>query len=137
MLKLKLNTEFSRFIITGGFAAGVNFLSRIGLSELTSYRYAVFIAYIIGMVTAYILAKVFVFEKSGRQASDEFLKFTLVNIVAVIQVWFISVGLAEYLFPVLSFQFYPEEVAHFIGISIPVITSYYGHKYYTFAAKKK
>jgi len=137
MFNIKLNSEFSRFVLTGGFAAGVNFLSRIGLSELMSYRYAVFFAYIIGMITAFILSRIFVFQQSGQAASHEFLKFTIVNIIAVIQVWLISVGLAEYGFPAINFSFYPEEVAHLIGISVPVITSYYGHKYYTFMPNNK
>ncbi len=135
MLNIKINSEFSRFVITGGFAAGVNFLSRIGFSEFMSYRVAVFVAYLVGMVTAFILAKVFVFAKSNQSTSNEFSRFTLVNIVAVIQVWFISVGLAEYGFPAIEFVFYPEEIAHLIGISVPVVTSYYGHKYFTFASK--
>ncbi len=122
-----------RFVITGGFAAGVNFLSRIGFSEFMGYRYAVFVAYLVGMVTAFVLAKIFVFEKSSQSTSNEFTRFTLVNIVAVVQVWLISVGLAEYGFPAMGFVFYPEEVAHLIGISVPVVTSYYGHKYFTFA----
>jgi len=132
MLKTKLNSEFARFVITGGFAAGVNFLSRIGLSEFLSYRYAVFIAYIIGMITAFILSKIFVFEKNNKSTSNQFIKFAIVNVVAVLQVWLISVGLAEYGFPAVNFTFYPEAVAHFIGISVPVVSSYYGHKYFTF-----
>ena len=135
MFKINLNTEFSRFVLTGGFAAGVNFLSRIGLSELMSYCFAVFVAYLIGMVTAFILSKIFVFQKSGQSTSNEFIRFTIVNIIAVIQVWLISVGLFEYGFPAINFNFHPEEVAHLIGISVPVITSYYGHKHFTFAEK--
>lgn len=137
MLNIKLHSEFSRFVLTGGFAAGVNFLSRIGLSQFMSYRFAVFFAYLIGMVTAFILSKIFVFQKSGQSATNEFIKFTIVNIIAVIQVWLISVGLAEYGFPAINFIFYPEEVAHLIGISVPVVTSYYGHKHFSFAEKKK
>ena len=105
MLKINLNSEFSRFILTGGFAAGVNFFSRIALSQFMTYRFAVFFAYLIGMVTAFILSKVFVFQKSGQSATNEFIKFTIVNVVAVIQVWLISVGLAEYGFPSINFIF--------------------------------
>lgn len=125
--------EFIRFVMVGGFAAGVNFVSRILYSEWMSFRLAVVVAYLTGMVTAYILSKVLVFSASGKPAAQEFLHFTLVNLAAVIQVWLISVGLAEYLFPFMGFVFYPEEVAHFIGLSVPVITSYLGHKYFTFA----
>jgi len=129
----KLNhSEFFQFLIVGGFAAGINFISRIGFSELVSYRYAIILAYLVGMITAFLLSKHYVFEKSGRKYKDELRDFTIVNIFAVIQVWLISVGLAEYLFPYFSFTFYPEEVAHLIGLGIPVISSYFGHKYYSF-----
>ena len=124
--------EFFQFMMVGGFSAGVNFVSRIGFSELVSYRYAIIFAYLVGMITAFLLSKHYVFEKSGRKYKDELRDFTIVNIFAVIQVWLISVGLAEYLFPYFSFTFYPEEVAHLIGLGIPVISSYFGHKYYSF-----
>lgn len=135
MFKIKLHSEFTRFVITGGLAAAVNFVSRIGFSELISFRFAVFFAYLVGMTTAFILAKIFVFKQSTQSTSNEFIRFTIVNIFAVIQVWLISVGLAEYAFPAFDFIFYPEEVAHLIGISVPVVSSYYGHKYFTFASK--
>ena len=89
-------------------------------------------AYLVGMVIAYILQRVFVFGASSHHPVREFVYFTLVNMAAIIQVWLISVGLAEYFFPYIGLGFYPEEVAHGIGISIPAITSYYGHKYISF-----
>lgn len=128
----KTHTEFFQFLIVGGFAAGVNFISRIGFSEIVSFRLAVILAYLIGMLTAYLLSKHYVFEKSGRALKDELRDFTIVNIFAVIQVWLISVGLAEYFFPYISFHIFPEEVAHLIGLGIPAITSYFGHKHFSF-----
>ncbi len=126
------SSEFLQFLIVGGFSAGINFVSRIGFSELVSYRYAIILAYLIGMITAFLFSKHYVFEKSGRPFKDELRDFTIVNIFAVIQVWIISVGLAEYLFPYINFSLYPEEVAHLIGLGIPVVSSYYGHKYFSF-----
>lgn len=131
MLKSNHN-EFFQFLVVGGLAAGINFISRIGFSELVSYRVAIVLAYLIGMITAFLLSKHYVFEKSGRPLKDELRDFTIVNIFAVIQVWLISVGLAEYFFPYISFNFFPEEVAHLIGLGIPAITSYFGHKYFSF-----
>jgi len=124
--------EFFQFLMVGGFSAGVNFISRIGFSELVSYRYAIILAYLVGMITAFLLSKHYVFEKSGRPFKDELIDFTIVNIIAVIQVWLISVGLAEYFFPYINFSFYPEEVAHLVGMGIPVISSYFWHKYFSF-----
>ncbi|MGD8526893.1 MAG: GtrA family protein [Thioalkalispiraceae bacterium] len=132
-MKRLQDSEFFRFLVVGGLAALVNFLSRLFFSEWMSFRYAVVVAYIVGMLTAFTLSKLHVFEASGKHPGNELLFFTIVNLVAVIQVWLISVGLAEYLFPGIAFTFYPEEVAHLIGLSIPVITSYYGHKYLSFA----
>ena len=101
----KINhSEFFQFLMVGGFSAGVNFVSRIGFSELVSYRYAIILAYLVGMLTAFLLSKHYVFETSGRSFKDELRDFTIVNIFAVIQVWFISIGLAEYFFPLYLFH---------------------------------
>jgi putative flippase GtrA len=126
------NQEFIRFLLVGGFAALVNFFSRILINNIYTFRISVIIAYIIGMLTAYILTKFLVFTPSGQHPVKEFSYFAIVNGVAIIQVWAISVVLAEYLFPIIELTYYPKEIAHFIGISIPVITSYYGHKYFSF-----
>ena len=118
--------------MVGGLAAGVNFISRIGFSQFFTYSVAIILAYLVGMSTAFLLSKHYVFELSGRPLKDEIKDFTIVNIFAVIQVWLISVGLAEYFLPYISFSFYPEEVAHLIGLGIPAITSYFGHKHFSF-----
>ncbi len=128
----RANSEFIRFVLVGGFAALVNFLSRIAINTVYNFRESVIIAYIIGMLTAYVLTKLFVFAPSGKHPLKELSYFTVVNGIAIIQVWLISVGLAEYFFPSIDYNFYPNEIAHFIGISVPVITSYYGHKYFSF-----
>lgn len=127
--------EFIQFMLVGGFSAVVNFLSRIVFSQWMGFGAAVVAAYGVGMVTAYLLSKFLVFKPSGKKAHEEFFYFTLVNIAAMIQVWLISVGLAEYLFPWLAFDFHPQEVAHFIGLTVPVVSSYLGHKHFTFASK--
>jgi putative flippase GtrA len=130
-----LNHQFFKFIVVGGIAAAVNFVSRILLSETMSYRWAVFVAYLVGMLTAYLLSRFFVFEKTGRKAWHELYIFSIVNLLAVCQVWGISVLLAEYVFPQSGFDFYPEEIAHIIGLSVPVFTSFLGHKYWSFKPK--
>jgi putative flippase GtrA len=127
-----LSKQFLKFLTVGGIAAAVNFGVRILLSEGMSYRWSVFVAYLIGMLTAYILSKFFVFEKSSRSSIQELYYFSIVNLLAVGQVWIISVGLAEYVFPNTGFEFYPEEIAHIIGLSAPIFTSFLGHKYWSF-----
>ncbi|MCP3871006.1 MAG: GtrA family protein [Gammaproteobacteria bacterium] len=124
--------QFTRFALTGGVAALVNLGSRVVLSRFFSFEVAVVLAYLVGMLTAYTLARLFVFNASGRGIRSELIRFTLVNLVALVQVWVISVGLARLIFPALGFTWYPEPVAHFVGVLFPVITSYLGHRHYSF-----
>lgn len=131
-----LTSRFARFLLTGGFAAGVNVVSRYFLSMTMDFRWAVAIAYLCGMTTAWVLSRLFVFEQTGRSRASEYVRFTIVNVAAVAQVWVMSVGLAEYVFPAIGFVWHPYEVAHVIGVAIPVFTSYLGHKHFSFAPIK-
>ena len=70
---------------------------------------------------------------SGRSVADELWRFTVVNLFAAAQVWVISVVLGEYAFPALAFRWHPLDVAHLIGVSVPVFTSYLGHRHFSFA----
>jgi putative flippase GtrA len=125
--------EFGRFLITGGVAAAVNLFARWLLNFAMSYELAVAIAYLFGMTTAYLLARIFVFEESGRSAQSEFLRFTIVNVFALAQVWLVSVGLVRLAFPAIDFTWHAEDVAHVIGVGIPAVTSYFGHRYFSFS----
>jgi putative flippase GtrA len=127
--------EFGRFLVVGGIAALANIASRIVLDMAMPYELAIVIAYLIGMTCAYALSKVFVFAPSGRSAGGEYVRFTLVNLVAIAQVWIVSVGLARFVLPWVGFEWHAETVAHVIGVSVPVVTSYYGHKHFSFAGR--
>lgn len=123
--------EFILFVAAGGFAALVNFVSRIIFNFWFSFEVSVVLAYLIGMITAYILTKIFVFKAKSVGLISSSIKFTIVNILAVLQTYFISVYLYYWLNNNINFD-YNKEVAHFVGIAFPVITSYIGHKYYSF-----
>jgi putative flippase GtrA len=123
---------FPKFVLACGFAAVINFSSRIIFSLVFHFIVAVILAYIIGMVTAFALCKAFVFEPSNQSVVKQFYYFTLVNIVAIIQTIPISIFLAKWLFPKIGMDFYDEEIAHFIGIVVPIISSYFGHKKFSF-----
>ena len=127
--------RFALFLFAGGIAALVNVLSRVAFNWLMPYEVAIVVAYLCGMTTAYLLNKRFVFASSGRGVASEYTRFALVNLAAVAQVWIVSVGLARLVFPTISFTWHAETVAHVIGVTIPVFTSYMGHKHFSFAAK--
>jgi len=121
-----------RFLALGGIAAGVNLVARWLLQPLVGFEAAVALAYVCGMVVAYNLFRLFVFGASGRSVASEAWRFTIVNLVSMVLVWLISVSLARYVFPAIGFRFFADDVAHFIGVLSPAITSWIGHKRYTF-----
>lgn len=127
--------ELPRFLLLGGFSAGVNLVSRFALTPWTGFEWAVPLAYLIGMAVAFLLFRAFVFGASGRSVGSEAMRFTVVNIVALLLVWAISVGLARGVFPAIGFTWYAEDVAHLIGVLSPALSSWIGHKRYTFRSK--
>jgi putative flippase GtrA len=127
--------QFIAFIIAGGIAALANIASRIAFNLVMPYEVAILVAYVCGMTTAYVLNKKFVFAASGRRVTTEYMRFTLVNLVAVAQVWIVSVGLARLIFPAIGFMWHDETIAHVIGVLVPVFTSYLGHKHFSFASQ--
>ena len=91
------------------------------------------LAYIVGMTTAFILMRTFVFGASQRFVGVEAFRFVIVNLVALVLVWIISVSLHRWLFPEIGFTWQADTVAHVIGLSATVLTSYVGHRYFTFS----
>lgn len=130
-----MNLQFLKFLVTGGIAALVNLLSRYALNQVMSFEAAVVLAYLLGMATAYLLARRFVFDASGRSVASEVRRFVLVNLVALAFVWMISVGLARVVFPAIGFTWHADDIAHLVGVLAPAVTSYIGHRFYTFARK--
>jgi putative flippase GtrA len=130
--KTFVSREFLVFLLTGGFAAAVNWGSRIVYNIWMPYSAAIIVAYITGMITAFILAKLFVFKSSTQSTGRSMFFFTLVNLVAVLQTWAVSVGLAYYLFPRMGMTWHDRDVAHLVGVAVPVFTSYVGHKRWSF-----
>ncbi len=127
-----MSRQFLFFLLTGGTAAVVNFGSRILYSTWLDFSSAVIIAYVTGMITAFVLAKLFVFKESNQSVHRSAMFFILVNIVAVAQTWAISMVLAYYFFPWLGVTSLVQEISHAIGVALPVFTSYIGHKRWSF-----
>ncbi|MDQ0622017.1 MULTISPECIES: GtrA family protein [Paraburkholderia] len=127
-----ISKDFLMFLLTGGFAAAVNWGSRIVYNIWMPYSAAIVVAYITGMITAFVLAKLFVFTKNTQSTAKSVFFFTLVNLVAVLQTWGVSVGLAYYVFPSIGLNWHARDIAHLIGVIVPVFTSFIGHKKWSF-----
>ncbi len=124
--------EFWRFLAMGGLSAIVNWLSRMGYSQLMPFSAAVVAAYVTGMGVAFVLFRSFVFPKVGKPIRQQVVWFVLVNLAGVTQVWLASMFLVTILFPSIGFRWYAEAIGHGIGMCVPVVSSYFGHKHLTY-----
>ena len=127
-----MTRQFLLFLLTGGTAAVVNFGSRIIYNFWLDFSISIVIAYITGMITAFVLARLFVFNTGSQTLHRSAMFFVLVNLVAVLQTWFISMGLAYYILPAMGVSSFVREIAHATGVLVPVFTSYIGHKRWSF-----
>jgi len=127
-----ITKQFFVFVLTGGIAAIVNFSSRIIYNLWFDFSVAIILAYISGMITAFLLVKIFVFKTSVQKLHHSVFFFTLVNLIAVLQTWAISIGLAYYVLPAMGVTAFTKEIAHACGVVVPVFTSYLGHKHWSF-----
>ena len=120
------------FLIAGGVAAAANFGSRFAFSTVFRFEIAVVLAYIVGMIVAFFLMRETVFTATRGTPASQALRFTAVNFLAVLQTFLISVLLARWALPAIGMERAVEATAHAVGIAIPVITSYFGHKHFSF-----
>lgn len=132
MIQPFLSRQFVAFLLTGGTAALVNFFTRIVYNNWMGFSAAVVLAYLTGMVTAYILARLFVFKGSTQTLQRSMMLFALVNLLAIIQTWAVSLLMAFTVLPALGVTRFTLEIAHAVGIVVPVFTSFLGHKYWSF-----
>ncbi|MEI9928746.1 MAG: GtrA family protein [Sphingomonas sp.] len=129
--------EFASFVLIGGFAAAMNWAVRFPINAVTSFEIAVVLAYLIAMTLAFVLNRVLVFKASDGPWLQQYAKFALVNVVALVQVFVVTVGLARFLFPLVGFIWHAEALAHAIGLASPVLTSYWAHKRFSFARSRR
>lgn len=128
------HNQFVRFVCAGGVAAAANFGSRFLYHSFWSFEIAVVLAFFTGLTMGYLLSRFFVFDRGRHSAAKEMLLFFAVNMVALAQTWLVSVYFADYLLDIGAGDGIAYALAHFAGICCPLVTSYFGHKYFTFKA---
>jgi putative flippase GtrA len=124
--------ESLRFLLAGGIAAAANFGSRFIFSNFFSYGLAVFAAYLIGMLVAFLLMRGHVFNASQGPLAPQVTKFVGVNVLAVLQTLAITLIMARWVLPSVGIIEHAEALGHLVGVLVPVVTSYFGHKLFTF-----
>lgn len=90
------------------------------------------LAYLTGMVTAFVLFRIFVFQKSSHSTSKSVVILVTVNSFSFAQTWGVSMILAYHLLPAVNIHQYDKAIASAVGICVPVFTSFIAHKYFTF-----
>ncbi len=126
--------EFVVFVALGSLAAGANYLSRFPLDLILPFEAAVTMAYLIGMVIAFLVFRHHVFKAQTGVAHRQAYRFVIVNLVGIALTVVVSTLMARRVLPALDWTWAPYAVAHAVGVAAPTITSYFGHKYYTYRA---
>src|SRR5262245_53233198 len=90
------NKQFIKFFAVNSFAAGMNFFSRMLFSYFFSYTTAIILAFIVGITTAFLLCKIFVFTAKENTTPQQMSYFLLVNLFALLQTLIISLVFANY-----------------------------------------
>lgn len=129
-----MNAQFVRFVLVGAVAAGANIGSRALFGIWLDYIASVGLAFLVGLSTAYLLNRSWVFAPSGRPWIAEAGYFVVVNLLGLAQTVLLSWMLARLLFPALGLAAGEpwDTVAHGIGVVAPMVSSFIGHKYLTF-----
>lgn len=78
----------------------------------------------------------FVFNGAGKPVIPQIRKYVLVNLFALLQTFLISLVLARWVLPSIGIHSHAEALGHLIGVLLPVLTSYFGHKYFTFRERE-
>lgn len=124
--------RFGLFVIAGGVAAAANYGSRFLFSVAFSYPVAIVLAYLVGMAVAFALMRQYVFDGRGKAMGPQVARFVGVNVLAVLQTLVVSLALARWALPAIGVGEHAEAIAHAVGVAVPVVTSYLGHRYATF-----
>ncbi len=133
LIRLFFSGQFLAFLGAGALAALVNFLVRILLSRAgMEYSLAVALAYLAGMVVAFILFYKLVFRNNTNSLGRSLFGFVMVNLMGILLTVAVSSLLYYRVFPALDFAFYSGEIAHFLGISTTSVSSFIGHKFFSF-----
>jgi putative flippase GtrA len=120
------------YLVSGLTSAICNLATRHVLSLFMPFEAAVTLAYLVGMFIAFVMMKRFAFPGSERSLSSQATGFIIVNLFGLVQTVVASSLVLRYLMPLLPLTRHQEIASHFIGLLLPAVTSYFGHKHLSF-----
>ncbi|MGD2131244.1 MAG: GtrA family protein [Maricaulaceae bacterium] len=126
--------EFIRFVATASVAALTNLIGRFVLDVWLPFEMAVVLAYLAGMVVAFVMFQRLIFGDPGSPVGRQVYRFCLVNAMNLGLTVAVASLLARLVFPAIGMSWRPDDVAHVIAVAAPALPAYLGHKHYTYKA---
>lgn len=123
--------QFLGFLLVGGVAALLHWLSRIMLSNWMSFSSAVVIAYLFGILTAFILNSFFVFPKSDKPKIKQARDFIFTNLCFFPIAWIAAIGFNR-LLQSFGISSYSELISHGIAVGLPMFATFLIYKFFAF-----
>ena len=132
VVSLYVSAQFARFLAVGAIALFCHWLSRFAFNWFVSYGWAIVLAYLVGIVVAFALNKIYVFPYSRRALNFEVFFFFLVNVAAFPFVWVIAYALGEWVLAERMPRELALAISHGFAITLPVFVNFALHKFVTF-----
>jgi len=127
--------EVVRFLLVGGFAAGINFFGRIIFRPYLSYSMSVVIGYLLGTLVSFILNKSLTFKAYNESSLIQLLKFLLITPLSILLGSLIASYSVRLLITIFGSKIplnYTESLGHLIAIGATTIFNYFVIKYFCF-----
>jgi putative flippase GtrA len=135
MNSLFRSREFLVFVLCGATSALLNWSSRILFQLVVGFETAVALAYLVGMTSAFILFRTFVFAAQDGSTRGQALRFVLVNIWGMAQTVVLShVAAVLVLRPIMP-PAIADAIAHAVALGMLAVTSFIMHKFFTFVSQ--
>jgi putative flippase GtrA len=131
-MNMEEKRRFATFLVVGIISTLCNLSSRYLFQLGMGYEWSLIFANIVGVLSAFILNRLFVFRTGNRRITTELMRFTAVNLFGIALSWLSAVILYRWVFPAIGFTWHPDLWAHAIGIAVPVLPNYLAHKAWTF-----
>jgi putative flippase GtrA len=126
--------EFTRFFLTGVIATLGNVATVAGLRGVLIYPRALLAGLIAGLAISFLVGKLFAFRSmSLRGTWHELARFIIVYAFGAVIFWFVGMIVGLELAPKFMPRQWAEVVGVLAGASVMVVTSYVGHRWFTYA----
>ena len=86
----------------------------------------------VGLTVGFLLMRGYVFNAADKPFGRQAIIFLAVNLLALLQTLLVSLALDHWVLPAFGFVSRTEALAHLVGVLVPMVTSYFGHRMATF-----